>query len=224
MTLREILNGTSNWLRGHRFEHGGHCEPMLDDDGLLTMPQDPDDEFPGHEPAASERAVMVNTVTPLERREPIERLQEGFHQLIDQLAFTECPHNNFTVGQRFGRKQFGFYAGYAVYVVLEVANGTNYTFPIGLVVPNGSDHMVCAHDWKVDIACCTFRNNLHRQCRGLLGIGRLIQHDSSEENSSKQYRFHFQIHDFSLPPNFVQSVCIRRSRHRPSHPFFGLRS
>jgi len=85
MTLREILTGTSNWLRSRRYEHAGHCAPVLDNDGLLTMALEPEEDFEGTSSAtAPHRPVLVNSVT-LERREPVERLQEGFNRLIDQL-------------------------------------------------------------------------------------------------------------------------------------------
>jgi len=99
MTLREIWTGTSNWLRSRRYEQTGNCEPMLDEDGLLAMPLEPQEDFEG---AGSPRArcepiVMgpkarrgafgnpVNTVATVDRREPAEKLQEGFNRLVDQL-------------------------------------------------------------------------------------------------------------------------------------------
>ena len=86
MTLREILTGTSNWLRFRRYEHAGHCEPVLDNDGLLTMALEPQEDFEGTSSARSPHGpVMVNSVTTLDRREPVEKLQEGFNRLIGQL-------------------------------------------------------------------------------------------------------------------------------------------
>jgi ABC-type transporter Mla subunit MlaD len=112
MTLREILTGTSNWLRSRRYEHAGHCEPVLDNDGLLTMALEPQEDFEGTSSARSPHGPVVagrvpncdesqlgaraqtrcnafgnpvNSVTTLDRREPAEKLQEGFNRLIDQL-------------------------------------------------------------------------------------------------------------------------------------------
>jgi len=86
MTLRDILAGTSNWLRAHRYEEAGRCDPVLDGDGLLTMTLDPEDDFDGTGPARGPREPLrVSAVTSLERREPIEKLQEGFNQLVGQL-------------------------------------------------------------------------------------------------------------------------------------------
>jgi chromosome segregation ATPase len=86
MTLREILSGTSNWLRSHRYAPAGRCEPALDGDGLLTMTLDPKDAFDDRTSACMAGEPMrVSTVTSLDRREPMEKLQEGFNRLIDQL-------------------------------------------------------------------------------------------------------------------------------------------
>jgi len=99
MTLREILSGTSNWLRSHRYEPAGRCEPMLDDDGLLSLNLDSDEAYGDtqsahapHEPVVvgpqarrNAFASPVNTVTTLDRRESVEKLQEGFDRLVGQL-------------------------------------------------------------------------------------------------------------------------------------------
>jgi methyl-accepting chemotaxis protein len=86
MRLREILSGTSNWFRSRRYEHAGQCEPMLDNDGLLTMALEPQQDFEiGDSTRTSAGSVMVSPVATLERREPVEKLQEGFNRLIGQL-------------------------------------------------------------------------------------------------------------------------------------------
>lgn len=86
MTLREILTGTTNWLRSRRYEQAGRCEPVLNDDGLLAMALEPREDFEGTSSARAPREpVVVNSVTTLDRRESVEKLQEGFNRLIGQL-------------------------------------------------------------------------------------------------------------------------------------------
>ena len=86
MTLKEILTGTSSWLRSHRFETLGRCEPVLNDEGLISGRFEIDEDYPDTRSAgASGEPVRVNTVTSLERRDSAEKLQEGFNQLVDQL-------------------------------------------------------------------------------------------------------------------------------------------
>ena len=86
MTLKEILTGTSSWLRAHRFETIGHCEPVLNDDGLIAGRFEIDEDYGDTRSAgAPSEPVMVSTVTSFERRDSAEKLQEGFSQLVDQL-------------------------------------------------------------------------------------------------------------------------------------------
>jgi chromosome segregation ATPase len=86
MTLRGILSGTASWLRSHRYEDSGHCGLVLDEDGLLATDFDPGSEAPGVQSAgARSEPVMVSTITSIERREPVERLQEGLNQLVGEL-------------------------------------------------------------------------------------------------------------------------------------------
>ena len=83
MTLKDILAGTSSWLRAHRYEAAGRCEPVLNDEGLLASRFDADDFGCTHSAGAD--PVLVTSVTAMERREPAETLEEGFNKLVDQL-------------------------------------------------------------------------------------------------------------------------------------------
>jgi len=96
MTLREIFAGTSNWLRSHRYEPAGHCGTELDGDGLLTMTLDTQDADRtsgtlhagrGSQSHKASRADFngPGAVTSLDRRDSVEKLQEGFNRLIGQL-------------------------------------------------------------------------------------------------------------------------------------------
>lgn len=86
MTLKDILTGTSSWLRTHRYEAVGRCEPVLNDEGLLAGPFDTPGGFTGtHSASAATEPVVVSSVTSLERRDPGETLEEGFNKLVDQL-------------------------------------------------------------------------------------------------------------------------------------------
>lgn len=59
---------------------------MLDDDGLLMETVDDDGAFGGNGSTNTPNEPMVvNTVTSVERRESMDKLQEGFDQLIGQL-------------------------------------------------------------------------------------------------------------------------------------------
>jgi chromosome segregation ATPase len=86
MTLREILSGPGHWLRWHRYEESGQCEPLLDADGLLTDDVELEKDFEGGEAAEpQDEPQVLNAIAPVDRRESLQRLQEGFDQLVNQL-------------------------------------------------------------------------------------------------------------------------------------------
>ncbi len=86
MLLKSILLGTTNWLRGHRYERIDPCGPALNDDGLLVdgLDEDAADCGGGCMPQP-QRKVPVQAVTTLDRRDSAEKIQEGFNCLVDQL-------------------------------------------------------------------------------------------------------------------------------------------
>jgi chromosome segregation ATPase len=86
MSLKSILTAPSSWFRAHRYEEIAHQGPRLNDEGLIATSLDTEDDLEGTRSAcAPSEPILVNTVTSLDRREPLERLQEGFNKLVDQL-------------------------------------------------------------------------------------------------------------------------------------------
>ncbi|HPC96544.1 MAG TPA: hypothetical protein PLU87_16470 [Sedimentisphaerales bacterium] len=86
MTLREILTGTSSWLRSHRYAEAGRCEPTLNDDGLIACGFDTSDDYADPRSATvSSEPVVVNAVTSLDHHDPAEKLYEGISRLVNQL-------------------------------------------------------------------------------------------------------------------------------------------
>ena len=81
MTLKQIWTGTSNWLRINRLASMFESEPDVDEEGLLqdAEPGDPQNDDQG------EGKYMVKTVPHTERRDAMEKLQEGFNDLLKQL-------------------------------------------------------------------------------------------------------------------------------------------
>jgi len=86
MTLKEFWTQTNRWLQVHNpFTPAGR-QPQIDDDGLISQ-----DESAG--PAVDEalrsetqgNKVVVRAVSPADRHESLEKLQEGFNKLVEQL-------------------------------------------------------------------------------------------------------------------------------------------
>lgn len=87
MTLKELWAGTSNWFRSHKFTKVEDSQPNVDEQNLITQ----DDESAEPKTGDSQQfqrqgdKVLVKQVQPLDKRESIEKLQEGFDKLIEQL-------------------------------------------------------------------------------------------------------------------------------------------
>ncbi len=76
---------TSSWLREHKPVSGKEYRPAVDSEGLITQESEstaPAKESGGKE-ALSDKVVVKAVQAP--KKEPIEKLQEGFNQLIEQL-------------------------------------------------------------------------------------------------------------------------------------------
>jgi methyl-accepting chemotaxis protein len=86
MTLKEIVSGTTNWLRSHRYETIGHCEPVLTSEGLLASHFDASDDVAGTGSAAvASGPVVVSSITSVDRRDSVEKIQDGLNALVGQL-------------------------------------------------------------------------------------------------------------------------------------------
>ena len=88
MTIKEFWSRTKsktgNWLRAHKLTRAPDYQPQVDDQGLIS--QDAESAEPAVDDKAGQSSpVVVKTVQPVDKRESIERLHEGFNKLIEQL-------------------------------------------------------------------------------------------------------------------------------------------
>jgi predicted nuclease with TOPRIM domain len=84
MTLKDFWAGTSNWLRSHKSSGAANSQPDIDDDGLISQEADSAEPAVDEQPAPSDK-VVVKTVPPKAKPESLEKVQEGFNKLIEQL-------------------------------------------------------------------------------------------------------------------------------------------
>jgi len=85
MTLKEFWADTGRWLRAHKPSIGAAHRPQIDDDGLISQGDDTsavDESVPA---GNRDNNVVVRTVPTAERHESLEKLQEGFDKLVEQL-------------------------------------------------------------------------------------------------------------------------------------------
>jgi len=87
MTIKDFWAKTSNWLAPNRQSRVTKFRPQIDDQGLINQGTKP------AEPAGTQARplgaqgdkVLVKTVQPTEKQQSIEKLEEGFNNLIKQL-------------------------------------------------------------------------------------------------------------------------------------------
>ncbi|OHB74415.1 MAG: hypothetical protein A2Z25_16590 [Planctomycetes bacterium RBG_16_55_9] len=87
MTLKQFWAGTGRWLRSHKPFVGPVHQPQIDEDGLISLGDDPA-QTQREAPPPNEvegGKVMVKAVPPIDRQESIEKLQKGFDKLVEQL-------------------------------------------------------------------------------------------------------------------------------------------
>jgi soluble cytochrome b562 len=96
MTLKDLWQGAGNWLRSHTFSREAGCQPDVDDEGLIAQespsPQadqaQPAGAWAGQPAQAAEQpdsSVVVRAAGPTDKNQSIEKVQEGFNKLIEQL-------------------------------------------------------------------------------------------------------------------------------------------
>jgi len=87
MALKEFWAGTGRWLRAHKPSINAAHQPEIDDDGLISQSGETTEPAVGGSVPAGDRGdnVVVRAVPPVDRHESLEKLQEGFDNLVEQL-------------------------------------------------------------------------------------------------------------------------------------------
>ncbi|MHC4500706.1 MAG: hypothetical protein ACYS9T_06755 [Planctomycetota bacterium] len=91
MTLKDFWSSTrsktSAWLRTHNPAKARDYEPEVDDEGFISRDAGPTESAgPGaDEQTAPSEEVVVKAVQPMKKQEPLEKLQDGFNKLVEQL-------------------------------------------------------------------------------------------------------------------------------------------
>jgi methyl-accepting chemotaxis protein len=86
MLFKDVWAKTGNWLRDHKLAPAGNYQPEVNHEGLLTPQPEPGETVPEAPPEETPKdKVVVKTLGPAKKQESLEKLQEGFNSLIDQL-------------------------------------------------------------------------------------------------------------------------------------------
>jgi soluble cytochrome b562 len=88
MTLKDIWlrarSKTSSWLRAHRPSTSADYQPQLDNEGLIEQDDESAKSLVEEEQTPNDQ-VEVKAIQPASKTESLEKLQEGFNRLIEQL-------------------------------------------------------------------------------------------------------------------------------------------
>jgi len=88
MTLKDLWRDTGNWLRSHALSRQADCQPDVDDEGLIAQ-ESPSPQSDQAQPAQAaeqpDSSVVVRAAGPTDKNQSIEKVQEGFNKLIEQL-------------------------------------------------------------------------------------------------------------------------------------------
>jgi len=90
MTLKEYWSKarhkTTGWFREHKVPAFANYHPQINDDGLISEETEPAAETVTEESGETGgNQVVVKTVPPTARQESLEKLQDGFNKLVEQL-------------------------------------------------------------------------------------------------------------------------------------------
>lgn len=87
MAIKTLLSKTRNWVKAHQFSKNANYQPQVDNDGLISAEgESADPSRPQGEQAAVEKNhVVVKSVQPAGKNQSLEKLQEGFNKLVEQL-------------------------------------------------------------------------------------------------------------------------------------------
>jgi chromosome segregation ATPase len=87
MTLKEFWAGTGRWLRAHKPSISAAHQPEIDEDGLISRNENHADQA-GEKVVPTETQsnnIVVRAIPPTDKQESLQKLQEGFDKLVDQL-------------------------------------------------------------------------------------------------------------------------------------------
>ena len=88
MTLKDFWSKTksktSSWVRAHKPSKLKDYQPQVDDEGLISQKVESSEPALDLQPVQSDK-VVVKALQPKKKQESLEKLQDGFNKLVEQL-------------------------------------------------------------------------------------------------------------------------------------------
>lgn len=87
MAGKELWARVSNWVTGGKISKASNYQPQIDDEGLISQVNESAETATVEQQQAGTEGgqAIVKTVQPIEKQQSLEKLQEGFNNLIKQL-------------------------------------------------------------------------------------------------------------------------------------------
>ncbi|MCP4257948.1 MAG: hypothetical protein GY774_10535 [Planctomycetes bacterium] len=88
MTLKDLWTQTGKWLRSRKLFSSGNSRPEVDDEGLISQDTESEQkaDAQGGPPGQQSDNLVVKAVPQIDKQESIEKLQQGFGKLAEQLG------------------------------------------------------------------------------------------------------------------------------------------
>ena len=84
MAMKDIWAKTGSWLRAQKLSKAVDYHPQIDDEGLIS-PDNETRQSSDDKPPEQDTQVLAKSVPPADKNQSLEKLQDGFNRLIDQL-------------------------------------------------------------------------------------------------------------------------------------------
>ncbi len=87
-TIKDLWTQTGKWLRARKLFNSGNSRPQVDDEGLISQDTESTQtvDAQGVPPTQQSDNIVVKAVPQIDRNESIEKLQQGFSKLAEQLG------------------------------------------------------------------------------------------------------------------------------------------
>ena len=88
MAMKDLWLQTGKWLKAQKLTGSGNSRPEIDDDGLISQDTESaqKDDTQGGPPGKQQDNLVVKAVPQIDKQESIEKLQQGFSKLAEQLG------------------------------------------------------------------------------------------------------------------------------------------
>jgi len=84
MTLKDFWSKANSWIEARKPSRPTDYQPEIDNEGLISQVAESTGPAAGDKTSESNQ-VLVKTVQPMDKTQSLEKLQEGFDKLVEQL-------------------------------------------------------------------------------------------------------------------------------------------